>query len=150
MSAARQDVTLRISAQAKGRKWKGQAFRLLACIGLWAAFGGWKHPTALVLVALAFGAVMVTLTGVVERLHWNDVDIAPDSLTLTRRERSTVLRREDILILELRPKVILLKWRGEAKAHVATLTRERYSPEDWDRLQTNLQPWAKAPERAAD
>lgn len=150
MNGTPQDVTLSISSLPQGRRWKGLAFRIVASIGLWASFGGWKQPSTLFLVAMGFGAVMLTLTAVIERLYWNRVDIAQDSLTLTRREQTAVIRREDLVLLELRAKAILLKWRGEAKAHVATFNRERYSPDDWDALQANLEPWAKAPEKLPD
>lgn len=154
MIGALQDVTLRIATQAQGRKWKGLALRLLASIGLWAAVGGWKHPTALILVAIAFPAVMLTLTAVIERFNWKQVDIAPDSLTLIRDNRTVVIRGEDLVFLELRDKVILIKWRGDTRGNtsggVASLTRERYRPEDWTTLQEGLRPWAKAPEKTPD
>jgi hypothetical protein len=138
---ARRKMSIHIPADGSGRNIGSAIATVLAPIVAWAAFAYWRNYSMLVVLAVAIPLAALSLFAVAGRGSWKQVEIATDTITLVGRKRTAVIRRSDIIILELRSQVIVVKWRSEPKAEVAVLGKEHFSSESWGKLCSNLQPW---------
>ena len=73
---------------------------------------------------------------------WTELVVEADTLTLSHRNGSQLrIPRDSLLMLELRDKCVVVKWKAQPKDRVEVLGRERFSPQSWDQLRAALQPW---------
>lgn len=86
----------------------------------------------------------ISLWAVKARGTWRQVAVGPTALTLQRPGTTElVVQHDSLLMLELRDKCIIIKWRTTPKDRVELLARERFAASTWDALRKSLEPWVK-------
>lgn len=120
------------------------AVSILIPIVAWVGFSVWRGYSTIVVLGLAAVLGGISLWAVKARGTWRQIAVGPTALTLRRPDTpELVIQRESLLILELRDKCIIIKWRTTPKDRVELLARERFTASTWDALRKSLEPWVK-------
>lgn len=134
-------MTIRISAKPADRSQKAMALRLLLPVIAFVAYGLWRGHSPLLLIGVSVPLVLLSFWAVQARTLWQAIEVGPESISLVSAKETVVIRREELVKLEVRDKLLAIKWQAQPKARLAVLGKERFTDEAWAQLRSALQPW---------
>ncbi len=110
----------------------------------WVAFALWRGYSVIVVLVFAIVLGGLLLWAISARGAWKQVTVGPEALTLQRPGASdVVVQRGSVLKLELRDRVVVVKWRATHKDRVELLAKERFSTSTWNSLRETLERWVE-------
>lgn len=134
-------MTIRISADRSHRNIGAAAATSLGPIAVWVGFSVWQNYSLLLILCVSVPLAALSLCALAGRGSWSQVEVNTESITLIGSKRTVNIKRQAVIMLEVRDNGIVMKWHSEPKAEVTVLGREHFNSQSWNELCSSLRPW---------